>query len=34
LMAAGWSSAVLITAMDFYGLPESLKAAWAVISGG
>src|SRR3979411_2044996 len=34
LLAAGWASAILITAMDLYGLPDSLKAAWRVISGG
>jgi manganese transport protein len=34
LLVAGWSSAILITAMDFYSLPESLKAAWHVIAGG
>jgi len=34
LLAAGWASAILITAMDVYGLPDSLKAAWHVISGG
>lgn len=34
LMVAGWGSAILITAMDIYGLPDSLKAAWQVISGG
>jgi manganese transport protein len=34
LLAAGWASAILITAMDLFGLPESLKAAWQVISGG
>jgi manganese transport protein len=34
LMIAGWTSAVLITAMDIYGLPDSLKAAWTVIVGG
>jgi len=33
LMAAGWSSAAIITAMDVYGLPDSLKAAWLVITG-
>lgn len=33
LLIAGWSSAVLITAMDIYGLPESLSAAWAIIVG-
>jgi len=25
---------MLITAMDIYGLPASLKAAWHVIAGG
>ena len=34
LLVAGWSSALLITAMDVYGLPESLKSAWRVITGG
>jgi manganese transport protein len=34
LMAAGWTSAILITAMDIYGLPDSLRAAWQVIVGG
>jgi len=34
LLIAGWSSAILITAMDIYGLPDSLKAAWQVIVGG
>jgi manganese transport protein len=34
LLAAGWASAVLITAMDLFGLPESLGAAWQVIAGG
>jgi len=34
LLAAGWASAILITAMDIYGLPESLKTAWHLISGG
>jgi manganese transport protein len=33
LLVAGWTSAILITAMDIYGLPESLKAAWQVIAG-
>ncbi len=33
LMAAGWASALVITAMDLYGLPEALKSAWAVIIG-
>jgi manganese transport protein len=33
LMMTGWTSALLITAMDVYGLPEALKGAWAVIIG-
>jgi manganese transport protein len=33
LMAAGWGSAILITAFDIWGLPESLKSAWHVITG-
>jgi len=34
LLLAGWGSALLITAMDIYGLPDSFKAAWQVIVGG
>ena len=34
LLVAGWASAILITAMDIYGLPDSLKSAWHVITGG
>jgi manganese transport protein len=34
LLAAGWASALLITAMDLWGLPESLGAAWQVVIGG
>ncbi len=34
LLVAGWTSAILITALDIYGLPASLKAAWQVIAGG
>jgi manganese transport protein len=33
LLAAGWASAILITAMDIYGLPDSVRAAWHVIIG-
>lgn len=33
MMIAGWGSALLITAMDIYGLPEAVKGAWAVIIG-
>jgi hypothetical protein len=34
LMIAGWGSAILITIMDIYALPDSLVAAWRVIVGG
>jgi manganese transport protein len=34
LMTAGWSSAILITALDIWGLPDSIKSAWHVIVGG
>jgi len=34
LLLAGWASAILITSMDIYGLPDSLRAAWQVIAGG
>ena len=34
LMVLGWGSAILITMMDIYSLPESLKAAWHIITGG
>jgi manganese transport protein len=34
LLTAGWASAILITAMDIYGLPDSLRQAWQVIVGG
>jgi manganese transport protein len=33
LLAAGWGSCLLITALDLYGLPEALPKAWAVITG-
>jgi len=33
LLLTGWTSAVLITALDIYGLPDALKQAWAVITG-
>jgi manganese transport protein len=33
LVAAGWASAMLITSMDIYGLPDSLRTAWWLISG-
>jgi manganese transport protein len=34
LLVAGWTSAILITSMDVFGLPDSLEAAWQVIVGG
>ena len=34
LLTAGWISGIVITAMDIYGLPESLKAAWQIVAGG
>lgn len=34
LLLAGWASALLITAIDIWGLPESLHSAWHVIVGG
>jgi manganese transport protein len=34
LAAAGWACALLITAMDLFGLPESVRTAWHVIGGG
>jgi len=33
LLTAGWVSAILITALDLYGLPESIKDAWQICSG-
>jgi manganese transport protein len=33
LRVLGWGSALLITAMDLYSMPESLKAAWHIITG-
>jgi manganese transport protein len=34
LLITGWASALLITALDLYGLPDALKSAWHVIIGG
>jgi manganese transport protein len=34
LLIAGWTSAILITSMDVYGLRDSIKTAWHVIHGG
>jgi manganese transport protein len=33
LLLAGWTSAFLITCLDLYGLPESLRSAWHIILG-
>jgi manganese transport protein len=33
LLVAGWSSCLLITALDVYGLPDALQNAWLVIAG-
>ena len=33
LLIAGWGSAILITALDLWGLPDSLRSAWHVIVG-
>ena len=33
LLATGWASCLLITALDLYGLPQSLRQAWGVIFG-
>lgn len=33
LLVAGWSSFLLITALDVYGLPDGLQKAWTVIVG-
>ena len=30
LLACGWTAVLLITALDLYGLPEALNAAWRV----
>jgi hypothetical protein len=33
-MVTGWGSALLIGAMDMYGLPDALRQAWRIIAGG
>jgi manganese transport protein len=33
LLGAGWASVAVITALDLYGLPESLSSAWHIITG-
>jgi manganese transport protein len=34
LLTLGWGSAIFITAMDLYSLPESLREVWRIIVGG
>lgn len=34
LAAAGWLSALLITGMDIWGLPDSIREAWRILFGG
>ena len=34
LLLAGWGSAILITLMDLYSLPEALRESWRIIFGG
>ncbi len=33
LLLTGWASALLITAMDLYGLGDSARAAWHMVAG-
>ncbi len=33
LLITGWTSCLLITALDLYGLPDALRTAWKVIVG-
>ncbi len=33
LLISAWGSAILITALDIYGLPDAVTQAWQVISG-
>jgi manganese transport protein len=33
LLAAGWTSCLLITALDIWGLPKAVSNAWKVIAG-
>jgi Mn2+/Fe2+ NRAMP family transporter len=34
MLIFGWGAALVITAFDLYGLPDTLKQAWQVIRGG
>jgi manganese transport protein len=33
LLMTGWASALIITVLDIYGLPESVNDAWRIIAG-
>jgi manganese transport protein len=33
LLAAGWTSCILITALDLFGLPDLLPQAWSALVG-
>jgi manganese transport protein len=33
LLATGWSSALLITGLDIYGIPDAIRQAWQIIAG-
>jgi manganese transport protein len=33
LLAAGWTTCLLITALDLWGLPDALRKAWSVVAG-
>jgi manganese transport protein len=33
LLLAGWTTCIVITALDIYGLPEATSKAWEVILG-
>jgi manganese transport protein len=34
LLTVGWTSCLLITALDLWGLPRVLGDAWKVLAGG
>ncbi len=34
LLLVGWGSCLLITVLDLYGLPESVRDVWAIVFGG
>jgi manganese transport protein len=33
MILAGWASAILITSMDLYALPDSVRSAWQAFAG-